>query len=110
MAGMKYGMNRDGLYPQEEGPRGEDKTGVMPFGARRPAGRMATGGSVVNTYEYSTGDVVKKQGYNARKDEQLGMTRGKESGKKMSMTGRRKVAKATSKPKGSYGFNKKGKA
>ena len=82
----------------------------MPFGARRPAGRMATGGSVVDTYEYSTGDVVKKQGYNARKDEQLGMTRGKESGKKMSMTGRRDVAKATRKPKGSYGFKKKGKA
>jgi len=49
----------------------------------------------------------KKQGYNARKDEQLGMTRGKESGKKMSMKGRRKVAKATTKPKGSYNFKKK---
>jgi hypothetical protein len=48
-----------------------------------------------------------KQGYNARKDEQLGMTRGKESGKKMSMKGRRKVAKATRKPKGTYGFKKK---
>ena len=52
----------------------------------------------------------KKQGYNARKDEQLGMTRGKESGKKMSMKGRRDVAKATRKKKGSYGFKKKGKA
>ena len=51
----------------------------------------------------------KKQGYNARKDEQLGMTRGKESGKKMSMKGRRKVAKATRKPKGTYGFKKKKK-
>ena len=106
MANMKYGMNRDGLYPQEEGPRGEDRTGVMAVGARRPAGRMATGGSVVDTYEYSTGDVVKKQGYNARKDEQLGMTRGKESGKKMSMTGRRNVAKATRKSKGTYGLKK----
>ena len=48
--------------------------------------------------------MVKKQGYNARKDEQLGMTRGKQSGKKMSAAGRRKVAKATRKPKGSYGF------
>ena len=48
-----------------------------------------------------------RQGYSARKDEQLGMTRGKESGKKMSMKGRRKVAKATSKPKGSYNFKKK---
>ena len=43
----------------------------------------------------------KKQGYNARKDEQLGMTRGKQSKKKMSMKGRRKVAKATRKKKGS---------
>ena len=49
----------------------------------------------------------KKQGYNARKDEQLGMTRGKQSTKKMSMTGRRKVAKATRKPKGTYGLKKK---
>ena len=58
----------------------------------------------------STGGRAKKQGYNARKDEQLGMTRGKESGKKMSMKGRRDVAKATRKKKGSYGFKKKGKA
>jgi|TARA_R110000823_G_scaffold271180_1_gene390635 hypothetical protein len=48
-----------------------------------------------------------KPGYNARKDEQLGMTRGKESSKKMSMKGRRDVAKATRKPSGSYGFKKK---
>ena len=50
--------------------------------------------------------MAKKQGYNARKDEQLGMTRGKQSGKKMSAAGRRKVSKATRKPKGSYGFGK----
>ena len=75
MAGMKYGMNRDGLYPQEEGPRGEDRTGVMPFGARRPAGRMATGGSVVNTYEYSTGKKV--QGYYDREDESIAMRKKK---------------------------------
>ena len=50
--------------------------------------------------------MAKKQGYNARKDEQLGMTRGKQSGKKMSAAGRRIVAKATRKPKGSYGFGK----
>ena len=49
---------------------------------------------------------MKKQGYNSRKDEQLGMTRGKASKKKMSMSGRRKVAKATRKPKGTYGFKK----
>jgi len=48
----------------------------------------------------------KKQGYNARKDEQLGMTRGKQSTKKMSAAGRRKVAKATRKPKGTYGLKK----
>lgn len=46
-----------------------------------------------------------KQGYNARKDEQLGMTMGKEADKKMSMKGRRNVAKATRKPKGTYGFS-----
>ena len=48
-----------------------------------------------------------KQGFNDRLDEKLGETRGKESGKKMSMKGRRKVSKATRKPKGSYGFKKK---
>ena len=47
-----------------------------------------------------------KQGYKARKDEQLGMTRGKESGKKMSMGGRRKVAKSTRKG-GGYGLKPK---
>ena len=51
----------------------------------------------------------KKQGYNARLDERLGMTRGKESTKKMSMKGRRNVSKATRNPKGSYGFTKKKK-
>ena len=50
-----------------------------------------------------------KQGYNDRKDEQLGEKRGKEKGKKMSMKGRRDVAKGTRKPKGSYGFAKKKK-
>ena len=48
-----------------------------------------------------------KQGYNDRKDEQLGAKRGKEKDKKMSMKGRRDVAKGTRKPKGSYGFKKK---
>ena len=48
----------------------------------------------------------KKQGYNARKAESLGMTRGPQRKKKMSAAGRRKVAKATRKPKGSYGFKK----
>ena len=45
-----------------------------------------------------------KQGFNARKDESMGMKSGKESSKKMSMASRRKVAKATRKPKGTYGF------
>ncbi len=49
----------------------------------------------------------KRQGYNARLDERLGMTRGKQAGKKMSAAGRRKVSKATRKPKGTYGFKKK---
>ena len=35
----------------------------------------------------------KKQGYKARLNERLGMTRGKQSGKKMSAAGRRKVSK-----------------
>tara|TARA_R110000824_G_scaffold4636_1_gene22305 strand:+ start:396 stop:584 length:189 start_codon:yes stop_codon:yes gene_type:complete len=48
----------------------------------------------------------KKQGYNSRKDESMGMKSGKQSSKKMSMAGRRKVAKATRKPKGTYGFKK----
>ena len=50
----------------------------------------------------------KKQGYKAKLDERLGMTRGKQAGKKMSAAGRRKVSRATRKPKGSYGIaNKK---
>ena len=51
--------------------------------------------------------MANKQGYNARLDERLGMTRGKQAGKKMSAKGRRKVSKATRKPKGTYGFAKK---
>ena len=80
------GMSRVGLSPAEE-----SRAGVLSEAKRR---------------RYKKGGKVKKQGYNARKDEQLGMTRGKESGKKMSMKGRRDVAKATRKPKGSYGFSK----
>ena len=49
---------------------------------------------------------TKKQGYNARLDEKLGMTRGKQSTKKMSSSGRRAVSKGTRKPKGTYGFKK----
>ena len=46
-----------------------------------------------------------KQGYNDRKDDELGMTQGPERTKDMSMKGRRDVAKATRKPKGTYGFS-----
>ena len=49
----------------------------------------------------------KKQGYKSRLDERLGMTRGKQAGKKISAAGRRKVSRATRKPKGSFGFKKK---
>jgi len=49
------------------------------------------------------------QGYDAREDEQLGMTRGAERGKDMSMAARRKVAKATRKPKGTYGLVRRAK-
>jgi hypothetical protein len=47
---------------------------------------------------------MKKQGYSARKDEQLSAKHGK---KTMSFAKRRKIAKATRKPKGTYGFKKK---
>jgi len=50
---------------------------------------------------------TKKQGYKARLDERLGMTRGKQATKKMSAAARRKVSRATRKPKGTYGFKKK---
>ena len=47
-----------------------------------------------------------RQGYKARKDEQLSAKYGK---KKMPLSKRRKIAKATRKPKGTYGFKKKKK-
>ena len=46
----------------------------------------------------------KKQGYSARLDERLGMTRGAQAAKRMSPKGRRAVSKATRKPKDTYGF------
>jgi hypothetical protein len=48
-----------------------------------------------------------KQGWKDRKDEQLSAKYGK---KKMSLAKRRKVALATRKKKGTYGFKKKKKA
>ena len=77
-------MSRVGLSPAEE-----SRSGTMSEAKRK---KYAKGGKM-------------QQGYDARKDEQLGMTRGKEAGKKMSEAGRRKVAKATTKPKGTYGFS-----
>jgi len=46
----------------------------------------------------------KKQGYNARLNERLGMTRGKQAGKKMSAAGRRKVSKGVRKAAGGKPF------
>ena len=49
------------------------------------------------------------QGYDDRKDEQLGMTEGPEDTMDMTMEGRRDVARATREPMGSYGLKKGGK-
>ena len=46
----------------------------------------------------------KKQGYNARLNERLGMTRGKQAGKKMSAAGRRKASKGVRKAAGGKPF------
>ena len=83
----RYGMNRQGLTPQEEGPRDEDRTGVLPFGQRRPMGRMAVGGSVVDGYEYAKGGPVKrkkkkKQRDYDREDESIAMRKKKKRTKK----------------------------
>jgi len=48
---------------------------------------------------------LKKQGYNARLDESLGMRRGKEAGKKMTMKGRRDVSKGVRKAAGKRPYN-----
>ena len=60
-----------------------------------PAGRRAAKAHVAS---------LKKQGYNARLDESLGMRQGKESGKKMSMKGRRDVSKAVRKAYGKRAY------
>jgi len=83
------GMTRVGLSPAEMA-----RAGTMSEAKRKRY--MAKGGLVKRKHG--------GQSYDARKDEQLGMTQGKESSKKMSMKGRRKVARATRKPKGSFGF------
>ena len=48
----------------------------------RPEARKTPGKKMMTTTYKKGGSVKKKQGYNARKDEQLGMTRGKDAGKK----------------------------
>ena len=53
--------------------------GTRPYKARFPYGAKGM----------KKGGKAKKQGYNARLDESLGMRRGKESGKKQSMKDRR---------------------
>jgi len=87
----KNRMSRVGLSPAEEA-----RAGTEPEAKRR---RYKKGGDVKTAQH---GGIV--QGYDARKDEQLGMTRGPERDKKMSMAGRRNVARATRKPKGTYGL------
>ena len=77
-----------------QGPKGPiDKPKPKP--SRKPPKMTAQHGGMV-------------QGYDAREDEQLGMTRGPEHDKDMSEVARRKVARATRKPRGTYGFNKGG--
>ena len=61
-----------------------------------PAGRKAARTHVAT---------LKKQGYNARLDEALGMRRGKEAGKKMTMKGRRDVSKGVRKAAGRRPYN-----
>ena len=92
------GMTRVGLSPAEMA-----RAGTMSEAKRKRY--MAKGGLVKRKHAGKVGP--KEQGYDARKDEQLGMTQGKESSKKMSLKGREKVARATRKPKGSFGFKKK---
>ena len=83
------GMTRVGLSPAEMA-----RAGTMSEAKRKRY--MAKGGLVKRKYG--------GQGYDDRLAERLGMTQGKESSKKMSLKGREKVARATRKPKGSFGF------
>lgn len=48
---------------------------------------------------------MKKQGYNARLDESLGMRKGKESGKKQSYKSRRDESKGMEKSKGKRAYS-----
>lgn len=48
---------------------------------------------------------MKKQGYNARLDESLGMRRGKESTKKQTMKARRDESKGMEKAKGKRAYS-----
>ena len=92
------GMTRVGLSPAEMA-----RAGTMSEAKRKRY--MAKGGLVKRKHAGKVGP--KEQSYNARLAERLGETQGKESSKKMSLKGREKVARATRKPKGSFGFKKK---
>ena len=83
------GMTRVGLSPAEMA-----RAGTMSEAKRKRY--MAKGGLVKRKHG--------GQGYDDRLAERLGETQGKESSKKMSLKGREKVARATRKPKGSFGF------
>ena len=89
------GMTRVGLSPAEMA-----RAGTMSEAKRKRY--MAKGGLVKRKHAGKVGP--KEQGYDARLAERLGETQGKESSKKMSLKGREKVARATRKPKGSFGF------
>ena len=89
------GMTRVGLSPAEMA-----RAGTMSEAKRKRY--MAKGGLVKRKHAGKVGP--KEQSYNARLAERLGETQGKESSKKMSLKGREKVARATRKPKGSFGF------
>ena len=89
------GMTRVGLSPAEMA-----RAGTMSEAKRKRY--MAKGGLVKRKHAGKVGP--KEPGYDARLAERLGETQGKESSKKMSLKGREKVARATRKPKGSFGF------
>jgi len=105
-------MSRVGLSPAEEA-----RAGTQSEAERRRYNKVAGRGSRKGKPSKPKPQKPPKmtaqhggmvQGYDAREDEQLGMTRGPEHDKDMSMAARRKVARATRKPRGTYGFDKGG--
>ena len=67
-----------------------------PMDYAKPAGTKSKGSSMKKKRPTTR----KKQGYNAKLDESLGMRRGKESGKKQSMKSRRDESKGMAKKVG----------